>query len=150
MRTFALSLLLFLACDKKEKRWDSVTTATTASTTEDKVGPDAFNAAFPPDGSLGYKRVFSADKEDYAEAKLQKEGADIATLTITRADEAAKAKFKTSTVQLKGQPLVTVGKNQSAVLVGDRFQLKVSSTTLDEPARRAILETFDFDRLPRK
>jgi hypothetical protein len=149
MRTLAL-LLLLAGCDKKEERWKTVATSTTASTSEAKVETGSLNAAFPADGALGYKRVFTADKEGYAEAKLQKDGADVATVAISQADDAAKLKFKSATMQLKGQPLVMVGKNQSAVLVADRFQVKVSSTTLDEPARRAVLETFDFDRLPKK
>jgi hypothetical protein len=150
MRALALALYLLVACDKKERRWDTVATATTASTGVAKVETGSLNTAFPPDGALGYKRIFTADKEGYAEAKLQKDGEDVATLAISQADEAAKTKFKSAATQLKGHPLVTVGKNQSAVLVANRFQLKVSSTTLDEPARRTVLEAFAFDRLPTK
>jgi len=135
-------------CGKKEKRWDAVASATTASAGP-KTETGTLNAAFPADGALGYRRVFTADKEGYAEAKLQRDGADVATLSIAQADDAAKGKFKSASAQVKGYPLVTVGKNQSAVLVGDAFQVKVSSPTLDEGARRTILETFALDRLPK-
>ena len=42
---------------------------------------------------------------------------------------------------------MTVGKNQSTVLVKNRFQIKVSSQTLDHEARKAILATFDLKGL---
>ena len=62
-------------------------------------------------------------------------------------DEAARSKFTNATDKVSGQPLVTVGKNQSAVLVHDRYQIKVSSQTLDADARRALLAKFDIDGL---
>ena len=40
-----------------------------------------------------------------------------------------------------------VGNNQTSVLVKDRFQVKVSSPTLDHEARKAILMTFDLKGL---
>jgi hypothetical protein len=153
MHAFVLVLALGgCSKDEKEKRWDTVASATTASAgaAAPKVETGALNASFPKDGALGYKRVFTADKEGFAEAKLQKDGADVATLAISQADDAAKGKFKSASDKVKGAPLVTVGKNQSAVLVADKFQVKVSSQTLDEGARRAILEEFDLDGLARK
>jgi hypothetical protein len=40
-----------------------------------------------------------------------------------------------------------VGKNQSAVLVNNKLQAKVSSQTLDPDARKAILSRFDINGL---
>ena len=55
----------------------------------------------------------------------------------------AKAKFEGSTEKLEGFPLMTVGKNQSTVLVKDRFQVKVSSqrsiTKLAKPSSRCSI-----------
>jgi len=151
MHAFVLVLALGgCSKDEKEKRWDTVASATTASASTPRTETGALNASFPKDGALGYKRVFTADKEGFAEAKLQKDGTDVATLAIAQADDAAKGKFKSATDKVKGFPLVTVGKNQSAVLVGDKFQAKVSSTTLDDAARRAILEAFDLEGLAKK
>ena len=41
-------------------------------------------------------------------------------------------------------PLVTVGKNQSALLVKDRYQVKVSSQVLDAEARKAWIGRFNL------
>jgi hypothetical protein len=109
----------------------------------------SLNKFFPKDGDGGYKRVFSADKEGYAEAKLQKDGKDVATISISDGDRlaAAKGKFEGATEKLEGFPLMTVGKNQSTVLVKDRYQVKVSSQTLDPEARKAVLAMFDLKGL---
>lgn len=107
------------------------------------------NKFFPKDGEGGYKRVFTADKEGYAEAKLQKDGKEVAVVSISDAERLAyaKAKFESATDKLEGFPLMTVGKNQSTVLVKNRFQVKVSSPTLEHEARKAILSTFDLKGL---
>jgi hypothetical protein len=107
------------------------------------------NKFFPKDGEGGYKRIFAADKEGYAEAKLQKDGKEVAVLSISDAERlpAAKSKFDGATEKLEGFPLMTVGKNQSTVLVKNRFQVKVSSQTLEHDARKAILATFDLKGL---
>jgi hypothetical protein len=115
---------------------------------QEKAGA-SFNKAFPPDGVDGYKRVFTQEKEGFAEAKLQKDGKDVATLAITDVenDAEAKGKFGKSTESLSGHPLVTVGKNQSALLVKNRFQVKVSSQALEPDARKQLLSKFDLATL---
>jgi hypothetical protein len=98
----------------------------------------------------GYKRVFTQEKEGFAEAKLQKDGKDVATLAITdvRNDADAKSKFANVSERLDGAPLLNIGKNQSAVLVQDRYQMKVSSPSLDPEARKQLLAKFDVKALP--
>jgi hypothetical protein len=155
-RIFALALvaLALCACDDKKKstRWDeagaaAASAAETASSAS--AGPisaaGTLNKYFPADGANGYKRIFAADKAGYAEAKLQKDGKDVATISINDGVKPfARAKFDESTEKLEGFPLMKMGENQSALLVKDRYQVKVSSPTLDHEARKAILGSFDL------
>jgi hypothetical protein len=149
----------------KEKRFDEAATVTTTEKRAEaraeaglppavEVKPtegSAFNKLFPADGTDGYKRVFTQEKSGFAEAKLQKDGKDIATVSLADSanDDTAKEKFAKSTEKLGDHPLVTVGKNQSAVLVKDRYQVKVSSPTLDAAARKTLLEKFDLAGIAR-
>jgi hypothetical protein len=148
------SLVLVAACRKEtpqSTRWDdaAATAPPVASASSAPIETGSLNKYFPKDGEGGYARVFTADKPGYAEAKLQKDGKDVAQLTISDADRVpgAKEKFAAATEKLDGYPLMQVGKNQSTILVKDRLQVKVSSQTLDEAARKAILSTFDLKGL---
>ena len=109
----------------------------------------AFNKSFPKDGEGGFTRVFAPDKEGYAEAKLLKGGKEVAVVSITDADRLAyaKAKYGSSTDKVDGFPIVQSGTNQTSALVKERFQVKVTSATLDHEARKAILATFDLKGL---
>lgn len=137
--------------DPKSTRWDDAGAAAPTAAPSSSVPAlptGSFNKFFPKDGDGGYARVFSADKEGYAEAKLQKDGKEVAQLSISDAERTgAKGKFEGATEKLEGFPMMTVGKNQTTVLVKDRFQVKVSSPTLDHEARKAILATFDLKGL---
>jgi hypothetical protein len=48
---------------------------------------------------------------------------------------------------VSGFPLVTVGNNQSSVLVNKKFQVKVSSKELGAGDRKALLGTFNLKGL---
>jgi hypothetical protein len=141
------------ACKKEPTRWDNAAEAPIppkpAEPAQQEKAGGSFNKAFPADGTDGYKRVFTQEKEGFAEAKLQKDGKDVATLAVTDVtnDAEAKGKFAKSTDAIDGHPLVTVGKNQSALLVKDRYQVKVSSMTLDADARKQLLGKFDLKTL---
>jgi len=148
------------ACKKdepKSTRWDdaaaAVASAPAASPSAVAAAPlvpaGGFNKFFPKEGEGGYKRIFAADKEGYAEAKLQKDGKEAAVISIADAERLpfARAKFGGATEKVDGFPAMTIGNNQTSVLVKDRFQVKVSSTTLDHVARKAILATFDLKGL---
>lgn len=166
MRTLLAGLALVAAltngcsgCTKdepKSTRWDDAA----ASAVTVQISPSSAPTApavqagilvkyFPKDGEGGYKRVHSADKEGYAEAKLQKDGKEIAILSIADADKLAyaKAKFESATEKLDGYPVVKIGNNQTSVLVKGRFLVKVSSQTLDDDARKAMLSKFDLKGL---
>lgn len=153
--TLALSMLVLSGCEEKKKstRWDdagaaAASAAEVASAAVDAgpvSAPGTLNKWFPADGANGYKRVFAADKPGYAEAKLQKDGKDVATISINDGVKTfAKAKFDESTEKLEGFPLIKLGDTQSGVLVKDRYQVKVTSTTLDHEARKGILASFDL------
>jgi hypothetical protein len=155
---FLAAAALASGCKKdepKSTRWED---AAAAAAAEQAPSPSAsvattptgtFNKFFPKDGEGGHKRVFAADKEGFAEAKLQKDGKDVAVLSVSDAAklESAKAKFAGATEKLEGFPVMKVGNNQTTVLVADRYQVKVSSPTLDHEARKAILATFDLKGL---
>jgi len=142
------------ACKKdepKSTRWDdaavTVNIATSSSAAAVPVG--TFNKFFPKDGDGGFKRIYSADKENYAEAKLQKDGKEVAQLSISDTERLATAreKFDAATEKVEGYPVLKVGNNQTPALVNKRFQVKVASPTLDHEARKAILATFDLKGL---
>src|SRR6478672_5333753 len=96
--------------EPKSTRWDDAAAAIASAPPAD---PDAagavppipagtLNKYFPKDGDGGYKRVFAADKEGYAEAKLQKDGKEVAIVSIADAERLvyAKAKFASATDKL--------------------------------------------------
>ena len=138
---------------KKETRWDQAAEKAEKKAEEKKpegIKPGSdFNKFFPKDGAEGMQRVYSMEKEGFAEAKLQQDGKDVATLSIsdTLNNADAKTKFASATDKVSTYPYMTVGKNQSTALVADRYQVKVSSQTLDEPTRKAWISRFDLPGL---
>ena len=58
-------------------------------------------------------------------------------------------KFKDSTETIAGYPAVNQGSNATAILVKDRFQVKVLSRDPDftESDRKALLSQFDLNGL---
>lgn len=158
-RVAPLPLLLSLAlvgCEKapEPSRWDKKTEEVKkADRTADAPKPTAggaLNRFFPGDGPDG-KRVFTQEKDGYAEAKLQKDGKDVATLSISdvSANADAKKKYDSATDKVAGFPLTTLGNTMSSVLVKDRYQVRVSSPTLDAAARKELLGRFDLAGLSR-
>jgi hypothetical protein len=92
--------------------------------------------------------VFTAEKPGYVEAKLTtRDGGDLAMLSISEAAADALAKFASASDAVSGFPLVTLGNNQSSVLVANKYQVKVSSKQLAAPDRKALLATFDLKGL---
>jgi hypothetical protein len=140
-----------VGCQDKPTRWDTAASSTVARAPDAPPVKDAgsFNKFFPADGIDGMKRLYTQDKAGFAEAKLQKDGKDVAVLSISDAsgDTEALKKFEGATDKIQGYPLVTVGKNQSAVLVKGRYQVKVSSQQLDADARKPWLEKFNLSGL---
>jgi hypothetical protein len=152
-----LMALCAVACSKEPSRWEAAeqkAEQAVAARTEDapeKTAGSALNGFFPARGPNGESRVFTAEKAGYAEAKLNgPDGAEVALLAIAEAAPDAIGKFEGASEQVAGHPLVTVGKNQSSVLVNKRFQVKVSSKTLAADARKALLGSFDLAGLAKR
>lgn len=148
------AVVALAACSKDEKRWadaaaaaQSATPIVTASAPPQAGG--ALNKFFLPDKTDGYDRTFTQEKDGFAEAKLKKDGKEVAVASIadTRTNDDAKKKFDGVTEKVGRFPVVKVGNNQSSVLVADRYQVKISSQTLDHDARKALLAKFDLDGL---
>lgn len=119
---------------------------------KDATQGSEFNKFFPKDGN-GYQRVFSQEKKGFAEAKLKKDGKDIAMLAIsdTKSLPSAAAKFQQSTRTVAGYPAVDQGTTATAVLVNNRYQVKVLSRDPSFTAsdREAWLQKFDLNGLAR-
>ncbi|MBW4519694.1 MAG: hypothetical protein KME16_08340 [Scytolyngbya sp. HA4215-MV1] len=112
----------------------------------------SFNRFFPKPGN-GYERVFTQEKKGFAEAKLKKEGKDLAMLAIsdTISLPSASQKFQTSSQKISGYPAVEVGNTQTAVLVANRYQVKVLSRNpaFTQNDRQAWIQKFDLNGLSR-
>ncbi len=104
-----------------------------------------FNKFFPK-SSDGYERVYTQEKKGFSQAVLKQEGKEIAKLSIsdTVGNEIAKKKFEQSSQKISGYPAIQQGKNTTAVLVEDRYQVKVSSSELDANEREEWLEKFNL------
>ncbi|SRR5579883_583025 len=116
----------------------------------------SFNKFFPKPGD-GYERVFTQEKKGFSEAKLKKDGKDVAMLAISDATSdvtggvSAAKKFEKSTSKIAGYPAVDVGATQTAVLVADRYQVKVisRSPSFTKADRQTWIQRFDLAGLSR-
>lgn len=111
------------------------------------------NAFFPDEDALqddGYDLVFKQEKDGFAMASLQKDGDELAQLSLTdlRSNPSAVDKFKASRDRIGGFPSVVVGSKGTAVLVGGRYQAQVRERTdLGLRERAKMLERFDLSGL---
>lgn len=128
------------------------TTTATATTKPDdkkedckKFATGSVNKAFPADGD-GYKRVFKADKEGYAEAEYTKDKEKL-TLTITHSPD-KKGEYASISDKVSGHPYKPFGKNKSNILVKDCYLVSASSMEIDEAKRKTWLGKFTFSALP--
>ncbi|WP_446405122.1 hypothetical protein [Coleofasciculus sp. C1-SOL-03] len=155
----ALSLSLFLlvtACAAPSTAPPPSTEAPQTSTQQptqvsgEPLAGGQFNQFFP-NASGDYKRVFAQEKTGFAEAKLKQDGKDVAVLSINDLanNPSAAKKFQDSSKTIAGYPAVERGKTQTAILVRDRFQVKVQSRddSFTPGDREAWLEQFDLQGL---
>lgn len=109
-----------------------------------------FNKFFPKSAN-GYERVYVQEKKGFAEAKLNKEGKNVAMLSIsdTKSVPTAAQKYASSTTTIAGFPALEIGSTQTGVLVGDRYQVKVlsRSPSFTKAERQAWIQNFDLDGL---
>ncbi|NER46447.1 MAG: hypothetical protein F6J92_07095 [Symploca sp. SIO1A3] len=139
-------LLLVTACaPQSTSRFDQAQQESTQQKSGQAVSKDAtqgaqFNKFFPPAGS-GYERVYTQEKKGFAQAKLKKDGKDVATLSIndTSSNPDAAAKYQGSSKKIAGYPVKETSKS-TAILVGDRYQVKVQSR--DESFTASDRETW--------
>ncbi len=148
-------LLLVTACQSQPpSRFDQAQQESSQQKSGQAVAKEAtqgskFNKFFPGT-QAGYERVYTQEKKGFAEAKLKKDGKDIALLSVsdTTSLPTAASKFQNSTKQIAGYPALEVGNTQTAVLVG-RYQVKVLSRdpSFTQSDREAWLQKFKLDGL---
>lgn len=148
-------LLLTSACAAKApNRFDQAQQESSRQKSGQAVAKNAtegskFNKFFPQGGD-GYERVYTQEKKGFSEAKLKKDGKEVAVLSIsdTTSTPGAAAKFSNSTKQIAGYQAVEVGNTQTAILVG-KYQVKALSRSPSFTAsdRAAWLEKFNLDGL---
>ena len=147
-------LLLVTSCAKAPSQFDQAQQESTArgaaAVVKESPSGGSFNRFFPPSGG-GYERVYTQEKKGFAEAKLKQDGKVLAMLAISDISNnpAAANKFQDSQTTIKGFPSVEQGSTASAVLVNNRYQVKVLSREPDFAAsdRQAWLAKFDLDGL---
>jgi hypothetical protein len=154
--TLLLAVLLALpaGCTNQEvaSRWDAVQEASQgeAAVSADAVSGSEFNRFFP-EPQDDYDVVFTQEKDGFAEASLQADGEEAATLAVsdTVSNPSAAEKFADSSETLDGYPLVASGSEGTSILVADRFQVQVRSKIddFDEEDHRLWLSRFDLDGL---
>ncbi|WP_108935731.1 hypothetical protein [Microcystis sp. 0824] len=148
------TLLLVTSCAKAPSQFDQAQQESTArgaaAVVKESTSGGSFNQFFPPSGG-GYERVYTQEKKGFAEAKLKQEGKVVAMLAISDISNnpAAANKFQDSQTTIKGFPSVKQGATATAVLVNNRYQVKVLSREPDFTAsdRQAWLAKFDLDGL---
>ncbi len=88
------------------------------------------NSVFPK-GSGDFKLTFTQEKEGFAQAEWSKGSTKVATIAITdtNTNPSARDKFRDSARKIAGYPAAAVGTQGTAVLVADRFQVQVRSTS---------------------
>lgn len=120
---------------------------------EAAVQGSSLNVFFPRAvaGYDGYDIVPAQEKKGFAEFKVNKDGANVAMLSIndTISNPAAATKYESSSRAIQGFPALDIGKNGTGVLVGDRYQVKVQSRSDEFGAedRDAWLQKFDYKGL---
>jgi hypothetical protein len=106
-----------------------------------------FNKFFP-NGVRGYEIVPAQEKKGFAEYKVNRDGKNVAVLSIsdTTSVPAAAAKYQASTFKVGSYPAVDQGTTTTGILVNDRYQVKVASRdpSFTKDDRLAWLQKFDL------
>lgn len=147
-------LLLVGACDDVQEpgRWDAVQQESTEVNRSggQPVPGSSFNRLFPS-ASGGYSLVYTQEKEGFALATLQQGNQDMAILSIsdTITEPSDRQKFQQSNTRVGQYPSSSLTPNDTAILVADRFQVKIQSRNPAFTAsdREAWLQRFDLNGL---
>lgn len=149
------TILLVNACvaqppSRFERAQQESTQRGASAVVKESSSGSTFNKYFPA-VSNGYERIYTQEKTGFAEAKLKKDGKEVAVMAIsdTVNNPSAADKFQSSTMTILGYPAVQQGSMATAVLVNDRFQVKVLSrdASFTESDRQAWLAKFDLNGL---
>lgn len=149
-----LSLVLLVsACAKPDSspyaqvQEDTSKKGAPAAVSKGAVAGSQFNKFFPNSGS-GYEVVPAQEKQGFAEYKVNRGGKNVAVLSIndTAGNPTATAKFQSATAKVAGYPAVDQGQNITAILVNNRYQVKVQSrdASFTKDDRTAWLQKFDL------
>lgn len=120
---------------------------------KDATQGSTFNQFFPRSvaGYGDYEVVPAQEKQGFAQFKVNKDGANVAVLSIndTSSNPSAAAKYDASSRSIQGFPALEIGNNGTGVLVAQRYQVKVQSRSDSFSAadREAWLQKFDFKGL---
>ncbi len=111
-----------------------------------------FNKFFPRSVS-GYQIAPAQEKKGFAEYKVNQGGKNVAVLSIsdTTGIDGAANKFQGSSTKIAGYPAVEQGQNITAILVNNRYQVKVQSrdAAFTKADRAAWMQKFDLNGLAR-
>lgn len=153
--TFTLALSLFVsACtgttSAPPQGNPSVSSPAQPVATQKPVSGGSFNQFFPKSEDE-YKVVFAQEKTGFAEAKLNENGQNVAMLSINDVanNPSAATKYQSSTKTIEGFPAVTQGTTTTAILVANRYQVKVQSRSdsFDADDREEWIGKFDLQGL---
>jgi hypothetical protein len=146
--------LVLPGCYREPTRWDQVQHDTRGKAAVDReaVAGGEFNKMFPK-GAGDYDIVYTQEKAGFAQAALKKGSDEVATLSIfdTVSNPDAAANYKGATEHLQSYPMIDIGENGTAVLIGERFQVQVRSkdANFSKADRQEWLGKFDLANLER-
>lgn len=150
-----LSLLLLACAPDSPSRYEQTQQETSQRNAPGAVAQEAtqgasFNKFFPRSVS-GYQIVPAQEKKGFAEYKVNQGGKNVAVLSISDTTGVAGAadKFQSSSAKVAGYPAVEQGQNITAILVGNRYQVKVQSRdpAFTKANRATWLQKFDLNGL---
>ena len=149
-----LMFLSLAGCQDEPTRWDEVQQETegrnSPAVSEDSVEGGDLNRFFPKVESP-FDIVFKQEKQGFAQVSLQKDGQELAVLSIsdTTDNPDAKNKYQDSDQTLDGHPMAAAGSKGTAILVADRYQVQARSMdpSFGEAERKEWLQKFDLKSL---
>jgi hypothetical protein len=152
----AMAVLLLAGCnEQKPDRWAEAQKASTENphaVATNAVAGNEFNRFFPQ-VEKPWDIVFKQEKTGFAQASLQKDGREVAVLSVSDTANSPESveKYKDSTTSLDGMPVADLGEQGTAVLVADRFQVQVRSmdAEIGPEERQAWLEKFNLQAIGR-
>jgi hypothetical protein len=157
--SLCLCLVLLLgACSSAPSSYDQVQKETTGFGAQKAVDKKATQGAkfnqFFPSGVRGYDIVAAQEKKGFAEYKVNKDGKNVAMLSVSdiTSNPSAAAKFDGATKNISGYPVVTTGSTMTSLLVNGRYQVKVLSRDPSFTAedRELWLQKFDLRGLAKQ